>query len=232
MTNLLNKIASSIELSFDIPDSEKKIAQDAIEFLNGVFSALKVAGEHLDIIYEPFKEFPSVSKDAVVENRGVIDRYKQKIKENYNKMKEYALFAIKSLNEFSSDTKILEIIESFKSSIDDIEKSVTKLLETLGDFESDTYRDDIIKLIDDIKKETEDTRNLIKDRIIEHLEVNILAESWLEKAEKQIENSGMDIEEVKKNLMVAPVKKEQSMNPSDAQRIMQPDATRTVNIGG
>jgi hypothetical protein len=218
-SDLLSKIASSIELSFDIPDSEKKIAQDAIEYLQGVFSALKVSSEHLDIIYEPFKKYPSVSKESVIENRGVIDRYKEKIKENYNKMKQYALFAIRSLNEFSSDNKILEIIESFKSSIDEIEKSVTTLLEMLGDFESDTYRDNIIKQIEEIKTETDETRDLIKDRVIEHLEVNILAESWLEKAEKEFDQSGKTPEEIKQTLMVVPVKKEQALNPGDAQRI-------------
>ncbi len=235
MSKLLQKIAGSIDLSFDIPDSEKQIARNTIEYLNGVYSSLKIASDHLDIIYDPFQSHTDISTESIVKNRGVIDRYKQKIKENYNKMKEYAFYSIRELNEFSSDSKIKEIVDAFRSSISDLEDSVVKLLEMLGDYESKTYRDDIVKQIDLIKQYTDNTRELIKDRIIQHVESNILADSWLENTEKMLEEkeqkSGPQMEPAK-NLMIDPAKREQQMNPSDASGVYYPDYARTRQIGG
>jgi hypothetical protein len=229
MSKLLQKIASSIDLSFDIPDSEKKIARETIEHLNSTYSSLKIAADHLDIIYEPFESHTDISPESIIKNRGVIDRYKQKIKENYNKMKEYALYSIRSLNEFSSDSKIKEIVDAFRSSISDLEDSVVKLLETLSDYESTTYRDDVVKQIETIKEYTDNTRELIKDRIIQHVETNILADSWLENTEKMLEEKENQIPKTQpgQNLMVDPAKKEQQMNPSDASGVYYPDQART-----
>jgi len=128
-TAILKRIADSVDMSFDIPDSEKEIAQDALIRFEAALKKIRDSSEHLDIIYEPLKRHEQVSTKSLVKKRGLLNRYKQKVKQNYNEVKAIALLAIRKLNYFSSgDTSIQEIITSFIDSIEDLEKYVTSFL--------------------------------------------------------------------------------------------------------
>jgi hypothetical protein len=241
---LATSIETSVELSFSVPDEEKKAAQVASERFEHVVSALDGAIEHLSIIYDPLKEAGEISVEAVVERRGIINRYMQKSKENFNKVKQRALYAIKDLNRFSSDSKIGELVNSFVDSIDDLETAVSKFLTALEDNDSPEFKDNIISSVDLIKETASRTENLIYDRIIEYIDDNILAKNWM-----TIDDSGIQ-SEISENVpyisrlvderekameggsFVDTPKDIQSLNPSDAQRMYYPDFSRTVNIGG
>ena len=83
---LFKKIANNIEMSFDIPDSEKEIALEAKSFLEAVSNNMKQAVEHLDNIYTPFKEHDNITTESLVANRGILQgRFSTKIKNNFNK---------------------------------------------------------------------------------------------------------------------------------------------------
>lgn len=243
---MLEKIASSIEMAFDVPEAEKEIAIRASERFKKVLGALDNAEEHLDIMYDPFKKFDNISTEAVIERRGVINRYKQKVKENYNKVIRRAFLAVKELNYFTPDSKIQELINSFIDSIQEVEEQVNIFLKVLKDYRAPDFREQVISAIDNIKKQSEQAENLIKDRIIEHIDANILATNWVESAGDELSSKIKDkiplivrlfterqnvIEGVGNGNMAEPEKDTQALNPSDAQKITYPDFVRTMHIG-
>jgi len=107
---MIKKIATTIEMSFDIPESEKKEAQAASDDFKKVISTLDAAKKHLNMIYEPFQDSEEIPPEAIYEFRGAIFRYKEQIKENFNKVKAVAFLAVMRFNYFATDTHITELI--------------------------------------------------------------------------------------------------------------------------
>jgi hypothetical protein len=243
-TEYLKKIANSIEMSFEIPDAEKEIANDAKIRFEAVLKRTRDSTEHLDIIYEPFKRHEAVSTKSLVSKRGLLNRYKQKVKNNFNDLKTVALLAIRKLDNFATgDTAIQEIINSFVDSVEDVEKLVTKFLDVMGDYESDKFREDVMSTIDAVRTQTGKLEVLVKDRIIEHIDTNILSNNWMsskrDELKLEIEDKAPFITELFEERQKAldpgsfpsSSKQTQSLNLSDAQRAYYPDHMRTMNIG-
>lgn len=176
---MINKIASTIEMSFDIPESEQKEAQLASELFSQVINSLDHAKDHLNIIYEPFKKASDVPPEAVWEWRGAIRQYKDQIKTNYNKVKRLAFQALVKLDVFSSDTHIMELINSFKDAIGELEKQIGILLDILDDLKAIDFRQNVISGIEAVRHQSQEIENLIKDRIIDHIDANILTRDWM-----------------------------------------------------
>lgn len=176
---MIRKIASTIEMSFDIPESEKKEAQIASDTFKKVISSLDAAKKHLNMIYEPFKEASEIPPDAIYEFRGAIFRYKEQIKENFNKVKATAFLAIMKLNYFATDTHITELINTFRDSIGDVEKQVSVLLDIMDDLKSKDFKDNIIKGIESVRKACFEVEKMIKERILDYIDSNILAKDWM-----------------------------------------------------
>ena len=51
------KLAETVELTIDIPQSEKKVAAQAVLYFEKLVRKLNSFSKHLDIIYDPFKEY-------------------------------------------------------------------------------------------------------------------------------------------------------------------------------
>ncbi len=240
---VLKKIADSIEMSFSVPEADKEVANEALMRFEAVSNGLKFAIDHLDIMYEPFHNNSDVSTESVVKNRGILNRYKQKVKENFNKIKAQSLLAIKKLNYFSvGDDSIQELINSFTEGVDNVEDEVVKFFGVLDDYRSSDFISNILSTINSIKAQGEQLDNLIKDRIIEYVDKNILAKSWmntLDDMDTTIEDRVPLVTELFKErqealhpeMFPASSKNQQAFNPSDAQRVYYPDYTRKVNIG-
>lgn len=175
---MINKIASTIEMSFDIPESEQKEAQLAVDTFKEVINALDHAQDHLDLMYEPFKKAQDLTPEAVWEYRGAIRRYKDQIKENYNKVMIYAFKALLKFNLFSSDTHVMELINSFKDSITDVEDRVQVLLDALDELKDQDFKTNVISAIDDIKKKSTEVEKIIEERIEDFINNNILTKDW------------------------------------------------------
>lgn len=176
---MIKKIASTIEMSFDIPESEKQEAQIASDAFKKVISTLNNAKKHLNIMYEPFKDATEIPSDAIYQFRGAIFRYKEQIKENFNKVKFTAFLAIMKLNYFATDTHITELINSFRDSIGDVEKQVGVLLDILSDLKSKDFKNNMIKGIESVRTACFEVEKLIKERIIDYINSNILAKDWM-----------------------------------------------------
>lgn len=242
---MLKKIANSIEMSFEIPDSEKEIATEASMRFEGISNSLNFALKHLDIMYEPFKKHSNISTESVINNRGLLNRFAQKAKQNFEDIKKEGLLAIKKLNYFSTgDSDIQELINSFVDSMEELGEEIATLLNVLmNDYRSGNFRNNILSAIDSVRNEAGKLDNLIWDRIIEHIDTNILAKNWMDNSEDvedmDSENKGPIITELFEQRQRAlfpesfpgPQKDNQSMNASDAQKAHYPDSIRTLNIG-
>jgi hypothetical protein len=176
----LLKNAETIEMSIDIPDSEKKIGAKISSRLEKILTKLNFFEDHLDIIYNPFKKYNVVSQESIHKYRGSLWDYLQQIQINIDNIKEMVVLTIGDLKVFSSDTHINELISTFTDSFGDIEELVKSLTDIISDWDSDTYKEDIIKEIDLIKQSIEEFKILINDRIIDHINTNILCKNWLE----------------------------------------------------
>jgi hypothetical protein len=239
--DFLRKIAQTIDFSTEITDSEKKNAEEALLRLEEAMYHLNQAVEHLDVIYDPFDQHDNISTESVVEKRGVLNRFKQASKEKFERFKYLCILAMQKLYNFSNgDTDIKEIIGTLESSIIEVEDKLEEFYDVLSDYESPHFRNAVLSTIDGIRKKSEDLNDLVYDRIIEHINTNLIGKTWMSDAEDQL-NIEMEkktplllelFKQRQEMLGAAPnmAKENQALNPSDAQRVYYPDAVRTVNF--
>lgn len=233
--NYLEKLAYSIETAFDIPEHEVAIADAVIQTLEKVVAELQLADEHLDLIYDPFRKYTSISPESLVKNRGVLNRYKQAVKDNYNKIKAIAGDVIVKMDTFSSDTNLIEITNAFKNSIGDVEKAVENFLKILDDFESVDFRDMVIKSVEEIKKQASEAEKIVKDRMIDFLSTNIISKDWTDKLnlKSRIKEKVPYIVQLQRSREeslrgMVHQKEPQALNATDAASVMYPDTVRNM----
>lgn len=175
---MLLKRAYSVQMSFDVPEAERRMAEKAYESLEDLVGLLKESNRHLDLIYEPFSKVQALDPKIVVEYRKVLRRYRNQIKENFELVLSKYNHSLKLLKPFATDTKTVEMMRSFMANIDDLKKQVNRLLQIFGDLDDDNFKDYLLKAIDSVKKKDNQLKQLINDRILEHIDTNILAKNW------------------------------------------------------
>ena len=168
-------------MSFDVPESEKRVAEKAVETFEDLISQIRLANNHLDIIYIPFSKVGNLDQKLLAQYRVVLRRYRDKIKENYNDIMKTAHRAVLLMGEFSSDIQTVEMMNSFISSLEDVRKQVNRLLGIFSDLGSLEFKDALLKGITLVKKEGNQVKQLVNDRILEHINTNILATNWINK---------------------------------------------------
>jgi hypothetical protein len=233
---MINKLAASLDMSFKVPDSEKKMAQQALKDFLTTINGLSIAKDHLDLLYGPFKKAQEISTDALMKFRGKLNRFKLQIRKNFKKVREHAFNALNNLNYFSTDTHCIELINAFKEAMNDLIQAVIKFVEILNDFKSDGFKDKVIAAIDNIKKESAQVEALTRDRIINHIKKNIIGESWITNDDlKKLKEKVPTVIEVHKKIhenlnedgeFVQIQKRPQSLNFSDSQRVLYPQDMR------
>ncbi len=235
---MINKLASTLNMSFKVSDTEKETAQSAIESFFSTINSLSIAKDHLDILYSPLKKAQEIPSDTLVEYRGKLNRFRSQVKKNFMQVKTHAFEALNRLNYFSTDTHCAELISAFKEGMDDVMNAATKLLEALDDYKVDDFKDKVVIGIENIKKESAQLENLIRDRIIDHIKQNIIGESWMTDSDEpktleekiptviDIYNNLNKLRNEKDNQVPQVQKKPQSLNFSDSGRVFYPQDAR------
>jgi len=188
------KLAQTIELTMDIPESEKKIAANSVLHFEKLVRKLNYFNKHLDIIYNPFKEYQEVSQESVKKYRAALWNYLKQIIENFEQLKDLASICVKDLNYFKSDTHMNELINSFTNEFGDFEDQIVILKSIMSNWELPTYKDSIVKCVENIKKDIIDIKKLIYDRIIDNINTNILAKNWVDKVDTETNSTIKDNE--------------------------------------
>ena len=181
------KKSYSVQMSYDTTDAEKAQAEKAILAFNYTLKLLRTAADHLDIMYTPFKDHPTISSEEIVKFRAALRRFRDKVIENFNNFKIAAFKCITLMQVFSSDTQTAKLIKSFISSVEDIEKHVNKFSETFDNLESQNFVSDITKIIKEIKKEIDQLEDIIDDRIKTHIQTNILGKTWIDSVSDELQ---------------------------------------------
>lgn len=185
----LDKLAETIEMSIDIPESDKKIAARAVLHFEKLVRKIIAFNKHLNVMYNPFKEYQQVSQESIIKYRSAVWEYLKQIRENFDGLRETATLCVRDLGHFSTDTHITKLISTFTDDFGDIEDQVISLLHVLSDWEHPSYRDNVISAMENLKKETAEIRKLIYDRVIDHINANILVKNWVDKVDSDLSSS-------------------------------------------
>lgn len=171
--------AYAVQMSFDVPESEKRVAEKAVESFKELISLIKLANNHLNLIYEPFKNLSSLDIKTLLEYRTTLRGYRDRIKENYDEILQKAHYSAILMSEFANDTAIIEMMNAFLSAQADLETQVNRLLSIFSDLSSNEFKTYLLAGIDAVRKEANQVKQLVNDRILSHIETNILAKNWV-----------------------------------------------------
>lgn len=186
---MINKIANTIEMSFDIPESEKKAAEEVVEIFKKVIATMDTAKKHLNDMYEPFRGTEAIPPEELQKIHGQISRYKDQVKANFEQVKLLSGYAMAKLNQFASDTHIMELENTFNDSFSDLEGQVNIVMEILTDVEAVDFKDRFIAGVESVRSEAHEMEKLINDRIIDYVDTNILAKNWMEDVQRALDGN-------------------------------------------
>lgn len=174
------KKSYNTQLSYEVSDAEKSQAERAVIAFTYAQKLLKVASDHLQIMYTPFKDNPNIDAEQIAKFRAALRRFRDKSIDNFNDFKIIAFKCITLMQMFTSDTQTVKIMKSFINAIEDIEKQVNLFADLFTDLDSKTFVKDAIGNIETIEKECKDLTDIIDERIKPHLHNNIIGKSWVD----------------------------------------------------
>lgn len=170
--------AYSIQMRFDIPESEKRIAEKAEEYFNQILLSVRDAKEYLDIIYVPFQKHQNIDMEMITEYRKTFRDYRDQVKLKFINIIKKAYKCVALMNNFSTDTATEELMDSFIGAIRELDKYVDTFVSIFSNLNSSEFRNYLISTIDSLKKQMNQVEQLIRDRILEHIDSNILVKNW------------------------------------------------------
>jgi hypothetical protein len=186
---VLSKLAETIEFSIDIPDSEIKTAGRIIMRLEKLSKKLDNFVDHINLLYDPFKKYNTVSEESVHKYRGTLWDYRNKVIENFESLKDIAGVVVKDMKSFNFDTHIVELVSAFTDEVGDIEDQVKFLTDAIANYDHTSYKDNVTSCAEAVKKEVAELNKFIYDRIIDHMNSNILGKNWVEKKHIKFDES-------------------------------------------
>ena len=182
---MLRSEAYSVQMSYPVPDSERRIAEKIEESLEDLLARLKLAVEYLDLSYFPFKKVQSLDNKQIIEHRAVFRKYRDEIENKFEDINKRSFRCMVLLHELSKDRAINELLNSFSETMRNLNEQVENLLDIFENLNSANFKDALISSIDLVRKQVNQARQMINDRILEHLDTNILAKNWMNDLSKK-----------------------------------------------
>jgi len=175
---MIKKKAYSIQMSFNTPQSDKKLAEKAGEQFESMLASLKLAVEYLEHIYYPFKKYDNFDPSIISQYRNTFYKYRDEVKNKFDDINQKSRHCIRLMNHFGVDTSVEDVMSSFTSQFKELNSMVALFLSIFDDLNDPELKKNIISTIDSIKKNTNQIKQLINDRILDYLDTNVLAKSW------------------------------------------------------
>ena len=166
------KKAYAIQLSYNVSDNEKNVAEKALLYFSDAEKKLEIASSHLD-------------NDLILKARNNTD----KAIENFNLFKISSFKCVDIMQYFASDTQSVKLLKSFITQIENLEKEVNLFADLFKKIDSNEFVSLVITNIDSIKNKCEELSELINQRIKDHLQTNILAKSWVNSVSNQLQKT-------------------------------------------
>lgn len=184
---MIKRRAYLVQMTYDVSDEERVAAQKALVYFNHTDKLLQLASEHLDIMKTPFKNNPEMDVKEVMKARTAIRRFRDKSVENFNEFKRAAFKCVQVMQDFANDTQTLKLMKSFISSIDELEIKVNKFVDLFDDLETKNFANDVVTAIQSVQDECDDIKEIIDERIKDHIQQNILATNWVDSVGDELE---------------------------------------------
>ncbi len=184
---MITKRAYAAMMTYRVTDKEKEQAEKAIRWFNHCAKVLDQAENHLDLLYNPFKKTQNIASSDIFKIRAALRRYRDKVVENFNNFKKTAFKCYVIMQPFTSDTQTEKLLKSFTSAIEDIETQVNRFVDLFNNLKSDDFAKGAVTGIELIKKEIAQLKQIIDERIIHHLQGNILARNWVDNISEELQ---------------------------------------------
>ena len=176
----MQKRSYNIQMTYDISDSEKMYAEQALHATDYMLGMIESFINHLDMMHLPFTENQDITPEQVWQFRATFREYRDQAKKNWQEVKNVGFKIVKLMNNFMSDTQIEKIMKSFNASLDDVSKQFDAFIILFNMLQSADFKANAVKSIDAIKKETAQLKEIIDERVQNILEKDILAKSWID----------------------------------------------------
>jgi len=181
------KRAYTVQMTYEVSDAEKQEAEKAIIYFNTALKLLSLASDHLNIMKTPFKENTDMTPDSVIKARAAIRRFRDQSVENFNEFKVSAFKCVNAMQTFASDTQTIKLMKSFISAIDDLESKVNDFIKLFDSLDDKEFAQNIVTSIEEIQKQCDDIEEIADDRIIDHIQSNILAKNWVDSVSTELQ---------------------------------------------
>lgn len=191
----MDKRAYSVQMNTEVPDSEKRIAENTVKYFDSLILLMDDVSKYLDIIYIPFMKHDNVDMEMITDYRDTFRQYRDQIKKKFKNIFIKSYKCVSMMNEFGSDISISDLVDSFIDSIRELDKYIDTFVSIFSNLNNPDFRNNLVSTIDSIKKQLNQIEQLIKDRILEHIDTNILAKDWTSdfanalNSEDDVENS-------------------------------------------
>lgn len=181
------KKLSNVPMTAEISPEEKQQASDAIKAFNESADALQNASNYLNNIKNPFKDNSSPSAEEVYNNRVALYRFRDSMISSFNLFKRKAFDCIVYMQTFSSDTQSIKLIKSFISAIEELQGSVNEFAKMFSDLKATDFTTKSVEKVEEIQNKCKDLIKLIKERVINHIQTDILATTWVDNVGKELQ---------------------------------------------
>ena len=183
---VFRKKVYAASMTYDVPDGEKDQASKIIIHLDNLLTAITKCEEQLDLIYTPFKDQTSTS-DQIFAARAALRRYRDRLVDNFNDLKRQAFRCFLLMQPFSIDTQIVKLSKSFVLAISDVEKQVNRFVDLFNNLKSKDFSQTVVKAVDNINSELAQLKQIIEDRMKNHIKNNILARNWVDDVSDELQ---------------------------------------------
>lgn len=202
-------------MSYDVSDTEKHQAEQALTYFNAAEKLLTKSSDYLNTMKTPFKDNPDMKPEDVMTARAPVRRFRDQAIDNFNNFKTVAFKCVNVMQTFSSDTQTLKLMKSFIAAIDDLEVKVNSFANLFNDLQSNEFPKDVVTHIEDIQKQCDEIGEIIDERIKAHIQTNILATSWVDSVSNDLQ---MKIEQKTPLIMDLYNKRQDQLNDAIQER--------------
>lgn len=173
-------------MRYEITDAEIMRAKQALFYFKKAKNAAMSASKFLNKIKTPFKDNPEPDPEELYKERFFIRKFRDQSIDKFNKFKKIAFKCVFLMQDFSSDTQNVKIMKSFINSVDTLEDKVNKFLLLYDDLKDKDFSKKLVEKINIIQKHIEELCEIIEDRVISHIQKDILSTTWVDSVSKEL----------------------------------------------
>jgi hypothetical protein len=174
----MKKSAFYVQMHFEVPDSEKKMAALAQQWFEYLIAVMDETAIYLSAMHSSFKDIENPDHRLIIEYRDVFRKYRDQLLKKFQKISDAINTSVKIMKEFSVDESTEDIMISFRGYTDELLKYMDVFVSIFDDINDERFINHMIATIDSLKKQFNKVERFLLDRVLEHINQNILSDTW------------------------------------------------------